>query len=50
MSYMDVYGDGWHGGWWEIVHCGKRVAGGEHAGLVSHSGGEERFEVLTGCK
>ena len=48
FSYMDVFGDGWHGGWWEVLQCGKQVAGGDVGGVVTSSGGEQRFEV-TAC-
>ena len=47
MSYMDVFGDGWHGGWWEVQDaCGQVIAGGKDGeGLVTGSGGEDRFMV-----
>ena len=32
ISYMDSYGDGWHGGYWEISSGNDVIAGGETEG------------------
>jgi hypothetical protein len=58
-TYATSYGDGWHGGYWEILDaCGGRIGGGEVDGLVEGSGGSFAFagsaqccvcEASTGC-
>lgn len=46
VSTMDSYGDGWHGGWWEMVDgCENQIGGGETEGLVEGNGGE--YEVTV---
>eukprot|EP01046_Picozoa_sp_COSAG06_P046926 COSAG06_NODE_6728_length_2807_cov_9.005908_1_plen_223_part_10 len=54
INYYDSYGDGWHGGWWEILPGAvdessstgvTAIAGGETAGLVVGSGGTSEFTV-----
>ena len=57
MNFIDTYGDGWHGGYWEIlpgaVDAGSAaglspLAGGPTAGLVEGSGGETSFVLGSG--
>ena len=43
--YEDSYGDGWNGGYWEILHEGTMVAGGSTDGLVDGFGGEQTFTI-----
>eukprot|EP01046_Picozoa_sp_COSAG06_P046927 COSAG06_NODE_6728_length_2807_cov_9.005908_2_plen_709_part_01 len=49
INYYDSYGDGWHGGWWEILpgdaQTGNPIAGGERDGLVEGSGGSTQFAL-----
>jgi hypothetical protein len=46
MYVFDSYGDGWHGGYWEVIdECGDIVAGGATAGQVSGYGGEYLIDV-----
>ena len=46
FHYVDTFGDGWHGGYWEIKDkCGITMAGGENAGQVSEAGGTY---IITG--
>jgi len=46
FSYYDAYGDGWHGGWWELLDSsGSRFGGGEVDGLVEGAGGESTFTL-----
>jgi hypothetical protein len=52
ISFFDSFGDGWHGGYWEITDClGNTIAGGPAEGQVSGDGGEEIFNVVAndGC-
>ena len=49
FSFFDAYGDGWHGGWWEIRGEDQEViAGGNETGLVGGSGGEITFTLAHG--
>jgi hypothetical protein len=46
IFYIDGYGDGWGGGYWQVKDCtGATLAGGPVAGLVSGQGGETSFIV-----
>jgi hypothetical protein len=46
IYYIDGYGDGWGGGYWEVQDCaGATLAGGAVAGLVRGQGGETAFVV-----
>ena len=46
LYYLDAYGDGWHGGYWELQDgCSTPQAGGEAAGQVEGSGGEFQFSL-----
>ena len=47
IYYFDAYGDGWHGGYFEIVNCGETIAGGAVDGLVEGAGGEKIFVAST---
>ena len=56
FNYFDSYGDGWHGGWWEILPGSidasnaagvVPIAGGERAGLVEGAGGSTAFTLGT---
>ena len=56
ISYLDAYGDGWHGGYWEIFPGAvdasaaagvTPIAGGPVAGLVTGSGGDSVFTLAT---
>ena len=40
MYEVDSYGDGWHGGWWEVLDGCGRPAGGQPDGVV---------ETLAAC-
>ena len=41
INAFDSYGDGWHGGYWEVINdCGDTIAGGATAGAISGYGGE----------
>ena len=47
IHYFDSYGDGWHGGYWEITDCkGTTIAGGRTVGAVSGAGSETTFTVV----
>ena len=49
IHYFDSYGDGWHGGYWEIKDClGATIAGGSATGQVTNDGGESVFVVADG--
>ena len=41
IYYIDTYGDGWSGGYWEIDAGNVRLAGGPNEGLVDGAGGEQ---------
>jgi len=54
INYIDSYGDGWHGGYWEILpgvvdaltaSQVSAVAGGPTDGLVEGSGGSTTFTI-----
>jgi len=45
MILSDTYGDGWHGGYWEILHGAQIIAGGQSDGQVSGRGGTVVFTV-----
>jgi hypothetical protein len=50
FTYMDTYGDGWHGGYWEIVDaCGGTIGGGAVNGQVNGNGGEFDFAGEAQC-
>ena len=57
LSYFDSYGDGWHGGYWEILPGAvtaetaagvSAMAGGPVSGLVAGSGGTASFVLGVG--
>ena len=44
FTYADAYGDGWHGGWWQLEDaCGRMIGGGTVDGQVSGTGGTFQF-------
>merc|ERR1712146_657247 len=44
LYVMDAYGDGWHGGYWELLDCNDvSRLGGETEGQVEDAGGEVGF-------
>eukprot|EP01051_Picozoa_sp_SAG22_P034517 SAG22_NODE_15713_length_342_cov_1.082305_1_plen_113_part_11 len=44
FAFVDAYGDGWHGGWWQLDDgCGQLLGGGPADGLVSGAGGTFNF-------
>jgi hypothetical protein len=46
LYVFDAYGDGWHGGYWELQDgCGVQMAGGDRDGLVEGAGGEVGFSL-----
>jgi hypothetical protein len=52
LNYFDSYGDGWHGGYWEILpgtvtsSAGvDAIAGGPTDGQVTGSGGSTSFTL-----
>ena len=48
IHYFDSYGDGWHGGYWEITDClGTNIAGGPTVGAVAGAGSETTFTVAS---
>eukprot|EP01043_Picozoa_sp_COSAG02_P045391 COSAG02_NODE_4143_length_5719_cov_8.765480_2_plen_1748_part_01 len=50
FSYVDSYGDGWHGGYWEVRNaCNQVIAGGVDAGQVQGSGGTSTFQGSDLC-
>jgi hypothetical protein len=45
--FYDAYGDGWSGGYYEILDsAGASIAGGDPAGVVQNLGGEAAFCVI----
>eukprot|EP01043_Picozoa_sp_COSAG02_P058687 COSAG02_NODE_7346_length_3053_cov_7.426713_4_plen_634_part_01 len=45
FTWADSYGDGWHGGYWELLSpCNVTIAGGERAGQVAGYGGSVSFD------
>lgn len=50
FTFIDTFGDGWHGGWWELQNvCGGRIGGGPVDGLVSGTGGSLSFSTSDMC-
>lgn len=51
LYYFDSYGDGWHGGYWELTDSstGTHLAGGPTEGQVTGAGGEANFCIGSGC-
>jgi hypothetical protein len=50
FSYADSWGDGWHGGYWQIIDgCGGTIAGGAKKGLVVGEGGAINFTTTRMC-
>eukprot|EP01051_Picozoa_sp_SAG22_P005693 SAG22_NODE_346_length_11892_cov_40.205970_3_plen_2055_part_00 len=52
FTYADSWGDGWHGGWWQLDDgCGQLLGGGPILGQVTGGGGVFEFggnqEVLS---
>ena len=44
FAFIDSFGDGWHGGWWELTDgCGQLIGGGEVDGQVEGHGGIFNF-------
>lgn len=50
FSFEDSFGDGWHGGYWEVKNaCGQTIAGGPQMGQVQGYGGEATFHGADLC-
>ena len=49
FAFFDTYGDGWHGGYYEVLYDGATILGGQSDGLVDGSGGEASFCVGSVC-
>ena len=51
FAYFDAYGDGWHGGYFELFYDGLLILGGQTDGMVQNAGGESSFCVgsATAC-
>ena len=53
INYADIAGDGWQGGYWEILEgdgkSGKVIAGGVSKGQVTGSGGDAGFCLGSAC-
>jgi hypothetical protein len=50
FSFVDSFGDGWHGGYWEVQNaCGQTIAGGQHLGQVHGHGGVATFQGADLC-
>jgi hypothetical protein len=48
MVVFDSYGDGWHGGYWEVIDgCGNLLGGGATEGVVTGAGGEFAVNVVA---
>jgi hypothetical protein len=46
FNAFDSYGDGWHGGYWQVSDdCGTVMAGGANAGQITGYGGEFALNV-----
>ena len=46
LKYFDWFGDGWNGGWWEILNgAGEHFMGGPVEGQVVGPGGESSFTI-----
>eukprot|EP01052_Picozoa_sp_SAG31_P068090 SAG31_NODE_26899_length_434_cov_1.226866_1_plen_144_part_11 len=46
FSYFNTHGNGWNGGFWEILsENGEHIAGGATNGIVSGYGGEAAFAL-----
>jgi hypothetical protein len=45
ITLTDTYGDGWHGGYWEVIQDGVKVAGGAMEGKVQGTGGTVSFTI-----
>ena len=50
VNYFDSYGDGWHGGYWEVFdNTDTHIVGGPVDGQVVGAGGETDFCVGSAC-
>eukprot|EP01043_Picozoa_sp_COSAG02_P034390 COSAG02_NODE_2401_length_8945_cov_4.251752_1_plen_597_part_10 len=50
FTFVDTFGDGWHGGWWQLLNsCGGTVGGGPVDGQVLGSGGAFTFSGSSLC-
>jgi hypothetical protein len=44
---IDTFGDGWHGGYWQVSQDGATIAGGPTNGQVTGTGGGNTFYVAA---
>lgn len=50
FHFTDTWGDGWHGGYWELQNvCGETIGGGAVDGVVSGAGGSFDFSTADLC-